>query len=96
MVTTAATMLFLLIVAALVAFAAIAGVVLLLGSLAGLTTALAALVEWVQQHRPRRREHPRPGSLRHQVSRAAPLRWAAAKIAEVEGRDAPVEKDRRF
>ena len=87
MTTAAGTLLFLLIIGGIVALAAVAVVVVLLGVLAGLTTALATLIEWRQQRRPVRADPHRGGFLRDRMSRAAPLRWAAAKVAEVEGRD---------
>ena len=61
MTAAAATLLFLLIVTPLVAVAAIAGTVFVLGATAGLTTALAALVEWRQQQRPERADPHRRG-----------------------------------
>lgn len=48
---TVGTLLFVLIIAGIVAVVAIAVVGLLLGALAGLTSALAALVEWAQLQR---------------------------------------------
>ncbi|NMO93164.1 hypothetical protein [Actinomycetospora sp. TBRC 11914] len=93
MTTAAATLLFLLIIAALVAVAVVAGVVLLLGTTAGLSTALAAFLEWRERRRPDRADPHRRGLLRSWASRKPALRWAAAKVAEVEGRD-PVEAQR--
>jgi hypothetical protein len=90
MTTVAATLLFLLIVTALVAVAVVAGVVLLLGATAGLSTALAAFVEWREGKRAERADPHRRGFLRDWASRKPALRWAAAKVAEVEGRD-PVD-----
>jgi hypothetical protein len=89
MTAAAGTLLFLLIIVGLVAVAAIAVVVVLLGVLAGVSTALAAFIEWRQQRRPERAEPHRRGSLRDWMSRVPPLRWATAKVAEVEGRDGP-------
>jgi hypothetical protein len=63
MSTAAATLLFLLIIAGLVAVAAIAGTVVVLGATASLTTALATLVEWRQQQRPERADPHRRGFL---------------------------------
>jgi hypothetical protein len=93
MTTAAATLLFLLIVVALVAVAVVAGVVLLLGATAAVSTALAALVEWREGKRSERAGPHRRGLLRTWASRRPVLRWAAAKAAEVEGRD-PVEAQR--
>ena len=87
MTTAAGTLLFLLIIVGIVAVAAIAIVVVLLGVLAGLTTAIAALIEWRRQRRPERADPRQGGFLRDWMSRAPPLRWATAKVAEVEGRD---------
>lgn len=97
MTTAAATLLLLLIIAALVAVAALAGVVFVLGATASLTTALAALVEWRQKRRPERADPHRRGFLARWASRRPALRWAAAKVAEVEGRDAAaVEEESLF
>jgi hypothetical protein len=97
MTTAAATLLLLLIIVALVAVATIAAVVVVLGATAGLTTALAALVEWRQQQRTKRADPHRRGFLARWASRRPALRWAAAKVAEVEGRDAaPVEEESLF
>ena len=95
MTSAAGTLLFLLIIVGIAAVAAIAIVVVLLGILAGLTTALAALIEWRQQRRPARTDPHRRGALSDWTSRAPPMRWAIAKIAQVEGRDEhPVEQPR--
>jgi hypothetical protein len=67
--------------------------VLLLGATAGLSAALAALVEWREGKRPERADPHRRGFLRDWASKRPALRWAAAKAAEVEGRD-PVEAHR--
>jgi hypothetical protein len=93
MTTAAATLLFLLIVIALVAAAVVVGVVLLLGATAAVSAALAAFVEWREGKRLERTDPHRRGPLRNWASRRPVLRWAAAKAAEVEGRD-PVEARR--
>lgn len=61
---TVGTLLFLLVIAGTFAIAAVAVVALLLGAIAGLTTALAALIERLQQQRPHRADRPRRGFLR--------------------------------